>query len=348
MNIKFNQEVNLTQVEKPQPVKKRYWDRWVYLGILILLVFSFFSWLITPWFFHSAEGILLQEQYDVKFTNDIRVLKYKVSEDQEVKIGDTLFYYEKYTENWNVNNPIQDSIQILLKNSQSNDELIALEAQIEKRRLFLIDLKKRLNYWNSERTRKEKLVYLNAITPNELANVDRSIDDVSYEIATISTEYKVLIQQLQKLRKDQNDVLNLNKTSYSINRQALVFTAPFAGQINKLDVPENQVCYKTDKVTSILRPSYYVKAYIEVSDLNGFNIGDDVIVTLPYGSEKLAGKVKKIYALSEVKNEVVFYKSFNEYKHGVVVEIVPANPKGWDKLKVSNLPVKVRKGIINV
>lgn len=347
MKVKFTKDI-VVDNSQPEKSKKRRWDRWLYLGILVLLLGSFIRWLTTPWFFDYAHGILLQEQYDVKFTNDIRVLDYKIHEDEYVLKGDTLFAYERFNENSNDKNIHLDSLQMLRNHNNGKEALIAIEAQIEKRRLFLIALKKRLNYWLSEHTRKEKLVYLNVITQNELANVDRSIDDTRYEIATIQAEFQTLINERLKMLQSLSYADRLNKVGLHFANQKTYFISPVDGKIDRIVVQENQICYKPEKVFSIIKPVYFVRAYIEMSDLDKFEIGDDVVVVLPYGYKNLAGKVNKMYAVSETKDDVIVDNSIIDYKHGVVVEILPSNCKGWDKLKVSNIPVKVRKGLINI
>jgi|SRR5690554_129612 len=348
MKIKFSNDSEVSGKAVPVKVQRRRWDRWVYLGILILLVLSFIRWLTTPWFFDSAQGILLQQQYDVHFAYDIRVLEYKVSEDEKVKAGDTLFFYEKYKEELSNSSYKQDSIQLVLKQNAARTSIIALESQIEKKRLFLIDLKKRLEYWKSERERKEKLVYLNVITPNELANVDRLIDDVSYSIASTDTEYRVLIQERQHLLKSLDSGDSLGQKGIGLAHQKAAFVAPVEGRIDRLRIQEQQICYKEDVVTSVINPGYFVRAYIEMSDLDNFKKGDDVVVFLPYGYKKLAGKVRKIYSVSELKENIVFENNLNEKKYGIVVEIIPADAKGWNEVTVSNIPVKVRKGKIKI
>lgn len=347
MKVRFTKDI-VVDNSQPEKSKKRRWDRWLYLGILIILLGSFIKWLTTPWIFNYAHGILLQEQYDVKFTDDIRVLNYQIQEDEYVLKGDTLFSYEKYDENSNHRNLHQDSLQILKDYNNGKDALIAIEAQIEKRKLFLIALRKRLNYWLSERTKKEKLVYLNVITQNELANVDRSVDDTKYEIATIQAEYQTLLAERLKMLQSISSDNHLNKVGFHYANRKSFFISPFTGKVDRIIVQENQVCYKPDKVFSIIKPVYYVRAYIDMSDLDEFEIGDDVIVVLPYGHKNLAGKVNKMYSVSEIKDEVIVDNTIIDYKHGVVVEILPTNNTGWDKLKVSNIPVRVRKGIINI
>src|SRR5690606_28972732 len=133
-NIKFDKKVVSQPDIKPDQIKKRRWDRWIYLAILIFLVLCFIKWLATPWFFNFAHGVLLQQQYDVQFAHDIRILKYNVTEDQQVKAGDTLFLYERYG---GERTPYgQDSLKMELKNREDGYSLIALNSQIEKRRLL--------------------------------------------------------------------------------------------------------------------------------------------------------------------------------------------------------------------
>ena len=351
MKIKFDKRITPIETIEEEPIKKRYWDRWLYLGVLLFFLITFLSWLIYPLIFDSAQGILLQQQYDVKFAHDVRILQYKVEEGEKVKPGDTLFLYERYGDHTQNNNIsfTQDSIQLVIGQTNDNKSLIALDAQIEKRRLFLIDLQRRLEFWKSEKVRKEKLVYLNVITPNELANVDRSIDDVTYEIATVKAEYNVLLKERAQLQRKNNQRNALGLRSIGLTQRKEAFIAPVYGKVDRLIIPEKQVVYKEDIVTSIINPDYFVRAYMEMSDLDEFKIGDDVVILLPYGNKKLAGKVDKIYSVSELKNDIVYDNTINDNsKYGIVIEIAPANKNEWTDIQVSNIPVRIRKGIINI
>lgn len=349
MKIKFDKKITPLENIKEEPLKKRYWDRWIYIGVLIILLVTFLKWLIFPWFFDSAQGILLQQQYDVKIADDIRIIEYKVKEGQNVKPGDTLFTFERVDGNRKDINFSQDSIQVVLKQNNLKNSIIALDGQIEKRRLFLMDLHKRIDYWKTEKLRKEKLVYLDVITPNELANVDRSIDAVSYEIATVKAEYNVLIKERSELLKESNESNALNLKSISLSRNTTeAFKALVGGKIDRLIIPEKQISYKEDKITSIIYPDYFVRAYIDMSDLGNFNLGDNVTVILPYNSKNLAGKVHKIYSVSELKNDIVYENTISDKKYGIVIEIIPTNKNDWNSISLSNIPVKVRKGKINI
>lgn len=346
MKIKFSKNAEVIGDRGPAKIKRRRWDRWVYLGILTFLLFSFFRWLITPWFFDSAQGTLLQQQYDVRFGYDVRILEHQVSEGQTVHVGDTLFFYERHGEERH--NSSYDSVQLLVRQNDARTSIIAIDGQIEKRRLVLIELRERLAYWKSEWERKEKLVYLDVITPNELANVDRSVDDIAYQIASTEAEYRVLIQERHRLSEGLDTSHMLGRQGIGLAHQKMAFVAPTEGRIDRWRVQEKQVCYKEQVAASIIHPQYFVRAYIEMSDLDRFREGDDVVVVLPYGHKKLAGKVRKMYSASELKDDIVFEAKIDEKKYGVVVEIIPAGNKGWDEIRVSNIPVRIRKGKIKI
>ena len=348
MKIKFTKEPSLIENPKSEIVKKRRWDRWLYLSVLLILAFTFIKWLITPVFFDYAHGILLQEQYDVQFTDDVQILEYCIHEDKLVNVGDTLFSYEKYSLDDSRNTTQLDSLQLSIDFNDRKASIIAIEAQIEKRRLFLVALNKRLKFWKTERDKKEKLVYLDVITPNELANVDRSIDDVSYEIATVKAEYQTLKRERLKLLQNASDSNGLKSLSLNYNQDKKYFISPVAGEVDRIIIPENQVYYKPNKVFSIIKPKYFVRAYIEMQDLDQFDLNDDVVVILPYGNQQLEGKVNKIYSVSEEKDHILNDKSLTDYNHGIVVEIIPPSSNEWKNLKLSNIPVKVRKGKINL
>ncbi len=342
MKISYSHSINPNTPIKEDPPKRRVWDRRIYLTILAVLAVTFVRWLIWPLIFNTADGILRQDQYDTQFTNDIRILSYKVQEKERVNIGDTLFFYEERREGRP--NPEQDSLQWEIQQQNKLGELIALDAQIEKRALLRTELKNRLAYWRAEKLRKEKLVYLGSITPNELANVDRSIDDVSYQLTTIDAEFKVLrserIQRQAAL--DQSRQLGFMHLQQA-ERLVKPYVSPVAGIVDRLRVPKDGICYKQEVVASIVNSSYMVRAYINVKDLEKFRLDDDVVVVLPYGNKMLQGSITQLYDVMEDKDKILF-NSIDNNKYGVVVEVKPKELKGWDTLKGSNIPVKIRKG----
>lgn len=341
MDIQFTPNIREEETKISHVAPRRRWDRWLYIAILVILLGSLLKWLIYPYFFDLSEGVLLQQQYDINFAEDIRVLEYRVAEGNEVKVGDTLFVYEPQS---NAYPAIQDSISLMLERNKDGTLLIELNAQIEKRQLFIWQHKKRLDYWKAERKRKEQLVYLNAITPNELANVDRSIDDVSSQIATLNAEYAVLVKQRNQISNYLQDRSDLEYKDMQLKSSYSYFVSPVEGRVDRLRTPLNQINYKKDIVASIIRPEYIVRAYIDIDRLNDFRIGDLVSVILPYQHTKLEGEVSKVYMVSESKDPY-FLDTTMKDKLGIVMEIIPSsgNKQEWVQLGVSNIPVQIRK-----
>ncbi|RMZ60303.1 HlyD family efflux transporter periplasmic adaptor subunit [Chryseobacterium nematophagum] len=343
MEIDFTKK-NISDHYDEKPLKKRKWDRWLYIAILLILLFSLLKWLISPWIFNYADGFLLQNQFDVKFANDIRVLEYKVKQGQTVRKGDTICIYELYSDTDMGKTFIQDSIKSIMDGQGSIEKGIALDNEIKTKDLIIQELTQRLAFWKKERIRKEKLVYLNYITPNELANVDRSIDDVNFQLQSLKAEVKVLKGQYGGLTENDNKRILLSQERNNILKKQRVFVSPVNGKIDRLRILEGQVCYKGEIVASIVHSGYFVRAYIELSDLDDFSENDIVAIKLPYGfNNTLKGKVKKIYYVSELKDITLMNKYMNDNQYGVVVDISPEEERTWQKVKVSNIPVKVRK-----
>ena len=343
MDIQFTKNISElnSNVEKHSSPRRRRWDRWLYIIILIVIIGSFLKWLIYPYFFDLSEGVLLQHQYDINFAEDIRIQRYYIEEGQEVKIGDTLFVYESQDRILNTN--YQDSTMSLLNQDKNQVSLIDLDAQIEKRRLFIWEHKKRLDYWKKEKQRKEQLVYLNSITPNELANVDRSIDDVASEISSLQIEYRVLLNQRDKIYNHIRETVNQEQMDNKLAAKSY-FVSPVEGKLDRLRGPLHEITYKKDIIASVIRPQYFVRAYIDIDKFNDFKIGDRVSVILPYQHRTLEGVVDKINKISEYKDPNLFDDVLNK-KLGLVMDIVPLekDEKEWAELGVSSMPVKIRK-----
>ncbi|WP_027387844.1 HlyD family secretion protein [Chryseobacterium gregarium] len=343
MEINFNND-NVTSEVYEKPVKKRKWDRWIYFAILLLILGSLLRWIISSWVFDYADGFLKQQQFDVKFTNDIRILNYNISEGSAVKKGDTLFSYEFFSDANIRKNSKQDSIKNLIDNTGFENNLVSINAEISKKNLLSDDLRGRIGFWKSEKKRKEKLVYINQITPNELANVERSIDDLQYELSSLQADIKALNNEKTKLlsiNSVKNSLLTANNNVLKVQN---FYISPTNGTADRFRVTNGQVAYKSDIITSIIHEGQFVRAYIDINDLDEFNEGDKVEIKLPYGFNKtLKGKVKKIYSISELKDASLLNKNINDNKYGVVVDIVPLDGNSWKAVKISNIPVKVRK-----
>ncbi|KQT26123.1 hypothetical protein ASG22_05490 [Chryseobacterium sp. Leaf405] len=342
MDINFNDD-KITEVSYDKPVKKRKWDRWIYFAILLLIIFSVLKWLISSWIFDYADGFLKQQQFDVKFTTDIRILNYNIKEDSPIKIGDTLFSYEFYDTNLR-RNTLQDSLKNLVGNATFENHQAELTSQVLKKQSLVADLKKRVSFWKSEKSRKEKLVYINQITPNELANVDRSIDDLQYEITSLNADIKALNSEILKTSAINNNKNIRAKAENIVSNIKNYYVSPVNGKVDRFRVTDGQVAYKSDIITSVIRKRQFVQAYIDIGDLDEFHEGDRVAIKLPYGFNKtLTGKVRKIYSISEIKDNTVINKTIDDNKYGVVIDIVPIDGKPWEDVKISNIPVKVRK-----
>lgn len=342
MEINFNDD-KITEESYEKPIKKRKWDRWIYFAIMLLIVFSVLRWLISSWIFDYADGFLKQQQFDVKFTSDVRILKYNVKEGGIIKKGDTLFSYEFYDANFR-KNTVQDSLKNLVDNTTFENHLASISSEISKKQSLVADLRKRVAFWKKEKSRKEKLVYINQITPNELANVDRSIDDLQYEISSLVADIRALNDEMGKMSLINNHKNLLAKEENEASSMQNYYISPVNGNVDRFRVTDGQVGYKSDIITSVIRRGQFVQAYIDISDLDEFREGDHVAIKLPYGFNKtLTGKVRKIYSISEIKENTIINKNINEDKYGVVIDIVPLDGKSWDNVKISNIPVKVRK-----
>lgn len=343
MNIDFTKK-NIDDDQYERPVKKRKWDRWVYFAILIILLFSLLRWMVSSWIFNYADGFLMQQQFDVKFTNDIRILDYYPEEGQAVKKGDTLFSYEFFSDLALFKNLKQDSVKNLVSDVAFENDIASFEADIIKKKTVLKDIDRRIAYWKADRSKKESLVYLNQITPIELSNTDRQIDDLQYQKESVNAEIAALLYQKNSLLEH-----NLKKNALVDHQQKSTnfqnfYIAPVAGKLDRFRVGPGQAAYKSDIVTSVIHKGQFVRAYINVEDLDDFIEGDLVSIKLPYGfNSTLTGKVKKMYSISEIRETSIINNAINQDKYGVVMDIVPLDGKSWEKVKISNVPVKVRK-----
>lgn len=343
MNIDFSKD-SIHDDPYQQPVKKRKWDRWIYLSILLLILFSLLRWMISSWIFNYADGFLMQQQFDVKFTSDIRILDYHTKEGDKINKGDTLFSYELYSDLAMLKSLKQDSVKYIVSDVALQNDIAAFEAEISKKNILLKDIQNRIHHWKSERKRKESLVYLDQITPIELSTTDRQIDDLQFQYKTTNAEISALRFQKSTLLST-----NLKKNTFlkSQNKSSDLknfYISTISGNLDRFRIAAGQAVYKSEIITSITHQGQFVRAYINVEDLDDFHEGDLVSIKLPYGfNSTLTGKVKKMYSISEIRDTSSISTNIKDEKYGVVMDIVPMEGKTWENVKISNIPVKVRK-----
>lgn len=342
MKIQFNRSSKEVFASNEAPLKKRRWDRWLYFIVFIVIAVSFLSWLLSPLFYDKADGVLLQDHFGIKFSSDIRIIDYKVAEGENVKRGDTLFVYERYTAGRETSFR-QDSLLQLARGGDYQSNIIAVEGQIAKREIFMQELAKRLEFWENQQKRKEKLVYLDVITPNELANVDRTIDDISYNLKATEAEYKAFKDELNKLRFRMKNIQALNMQSIEETHRSQYFLAPIDGKIDRIKTALDEVVYRGDEITAIIQPKFFVKAFLRMSELDQFSLGDEVTVILPYKHKNLKGRVTNTDSISELKDEVMLLRRYEDPNYGGVIKISADDEERWEDLNYSNIPVKIKK-----
>lgn len=328
-----------------EPKKKRRWDRWLYLSVLALLLLSFIKYITWPWIFFSADGVLYSDQFDVKFMQDIRLLSIETKEGASVKAGDTLFFYEEYR--LDNQGQTRDSLEVEMKANGNAGSLIAVQGQLAKRKLLRKEAQKRLQFWQQEFKRKQELVYLGVLQTGELSTIERTMDDIQFQINAYQAEIQALQGELVQLQRlaGQGHQLALSKAGIQVKPQ--VYISPKSGLVDRIRIRQQDVAYKQEIITSIVDSSYTVRAYIDFADLERFKVGDEVMVMLPYGNRKLQGHITKMYTVGEDKERILF-NALDQEKYGVVVEVKPIEEGAWGDLRASNMPVKIRKGRVNL
>ena len=92
-NFKSKTSVIKTLKEPPKPKQKINWQKWSWFGILSgIILFSGFK-IFNGVAVLRGNGQVELEKQALTFTNDIKILDILVEEGQEVRKGDTLFFY---------------------------------------------------------------------------------------------------------------------------------------------------------------------------------------------------------------------------------------------------------------
>ena len=261
---------------------------------------------------------------------DIRLLSIETKEGATVKAGDTLFFYEEYR--LDNQGQTRDSLEVEMKTNGHAGNLIAVHGQLTKRKLLRKEAQKRLQYWQQEFIRKQDLVYLGVLQTGELSTIERTIDDIQFQINAYQAEMQALQGELAQLQRlaGQGHQLALSKAGIQVKPQ--VYVSPKSGLVDRIRIRQQDVAYKQEIITSIVDSSYTVRAYIDFADLERFKVGDEVMVMLPYGNRKLQGHITKMYTVGEDKERILF-NALDQEKYGVVVEVKPLEGRSLGRFK---------------
>jgi hypothetical protein len=95
-SVSFQRNKSLIRVVNEDKIRKsRNWDRIIYLILLALFLFFLVYYIVHKSLYVHANGQVLLESLNIRLTDDARIVDFKVSEGDSVKVNDTLFAYSE-------------------------------------------------------------------------------------------------------------------------------------------------------------------------------------------------------------------------------------------------------------
>ena len=337
------------------------YDRYIYFGILSIIILYVVYYLTVKFFFIRADGHVLYDDVKIRLTDDSRIIKFFRSEGDSICRGDSLFSYIPDDDNTNGGSGGVSLSGLSITgtgNTNQNDwidkEIYNLEKKIALNNIEISEQAAMLKMYKSDLKRVKNEVTLDALphsrleyTQNEIAKIRSSVNKLKQE----NTQLNGLIKKLQGIAKEYDPVkktINLaSLTSAGGNgsgdKDVQVFYSPIDGIINRVFLNDFEVALREDDIMSVQRKSrIYVKAYFEQEDMDYFKEGDTLDLKFPDGT-KSRGYIKRFYFGTYPLPEE-FQKRYEPIKRTIAADILPVSKAEELKWKVYNkLSVEITK-----
>ena len=304
--------------EPPKKKKKLNTDRILFIVLLIAVaiygVFKLYKGIAVV----EVDGMVTMDKLEVHFTDDIRLNSIGIEEGVEIRKGDTLFsYINKYFENEGT------SYSNIISNKERVDrEILGLTRRLNEKRTERDILKERLANERKELETIRGLVSLAALTRSSFDDQKRFVSRTEDELSLVKEEIRYLIRhidQLNRLKREYSTSVSLNANSAFVNK---LYIAPTDGVIGRINVQENEVCYKGDEVMTIHQPqNVRIQAYFIQEETDKVQVGKTVHLEFPDGTEG-TGVISKYY-VSTYELPPEFQKKYEPTERSILVDIVP-------------------------
>lgn len=324
-NFKSKTSVIKTLKEPPKPKQKINWQKWSWFGILSgIILFSGFK-IFNGVAVLRGNGQVELEKQALTFTNDIKVLDILVEEGQEVRKGDTLFFY--HNEYNDIGNSIRNTYNAQKPIDWIEKERLNLKKQIALKNIEKKNLSSRLKFKNEEFKHQQDLVLLG------VNNIEYTLTSIESEIVKLEVQKKILKEEISFLRKHLNLLKNQEEDlqQQEIDKQTLEqvminetipYVALIDGIIGNINFSPNEVCYeKQDVMTIHQKENISVRAYFDPVLMNHLAINDVMQIAFPDGVKGL-GRISNIY-ISTKELPLEFQSKYEPVQRYVVIDILP-------------------------
>lgn len=316
-------------------VRKHYnWDRLVYLIFLVGLIGFLASWGFRKLFYIEANGQVMFENVDVRVLKDCRIMQYYVSEDDTVKVGDTLFMYIERADESGTGGFTADIDGSMVDNRFDwvIREIYALKKKIAVNNTEIGEKQREIKTIEGEIPAMKNQVQLDAMPLARLDVRQNELNQDRAEIERIQAENRELEKLIGTLRpmvprdkKAKPGTAHVDSNGdFGENSQIKWFLSPIDGSVNRIYTKTFETALRSEVIMSIHKNSpIYVRTFFNQEDMEYFKVGDEVTLRFPDGDES-RGVIRRFY-YSTVPLPEEFQKRYEPTQRSIAAEVYPVD-----------------------
>lgn len=325
--------------ELPQPKKKINTDRVLFLALLAVTIIYVLFQLYQRLAIIEIDGMVTMNKLSVNFSNDVRIVNLGIEEGSAVQEGDTLFAY--------INQYFENDAALFTSYTSNIERLtreqLSLRRELSEKKTALNLLLQQIKEEEQELEKTKELVVLAAYSRSTYDADKKSFQQSRQKALLLDEEIRLLNNHIRELDQMKNDYApSKTMENKTITRY---YMAPFDGMIGRIQVEENEICYKATDVLAIHKPEQVrVQAYFRQEVIDYINIGDTVSIQFPDGNVQ-EGVISKYY-ISTYELPSEFQKKYEPTERGILVDIVPSDPtevSGWNQFYKMTVKVSLNR-----
>ena len=291
-NFNLKQRNSVIRTLKEPPVKKKgtNWQRLLFIGLLLYIVFSIGQRVYRGAFLIHGDGQVVLAKQAVQFTDDIRIASILVEEGDSVAQGDTLFYYrfEATDDELHAMANADDPVDWIIRERLNTKKQIAL------RKVELGRTRAEIDFKEKEFEHQRELIILGVDEiESHLTYIQEAIIRLKSKRTAINKEIFYLRRHLKDLGEQESILRTTELRKAGRVGSILPYVANLDGIIGQINLNTNEVCYKKQDVLTIHQlGSISIKAFFDPYDVPKIKRGDEVWVEFPDGTESMGADQK--------------------------------------------------------
>ncbi|MEO1023715.1 MAG: hypothetical protein AAFW89_14320 [Bacteroidota bacterium] len=333
-------KAEIRHLKEPPKKRKINMERVFFVVLIILLTLYGLYQLYLQIALVRVDGMVTMDKLLVHFTDDVRVLALDVEEGAVVFSGDTLFQY--------MDQNFEDDATIYTINTSNvesvNRELLQLRRKLEEKRAERRILQNRVRESRLKLEKIRELVALAAYTKRTYETHEQMVLKAEDDLSLVQEEIRYIIRHIDRLRNLRGVYRSrsVGGGSFGIRR---FYVAPSDGIIGKINVRENEVCYKPNDVMTIHQPEQLkIQAFFKQEVIEKIEKNRVVDIEFPDGTIQ-KGIIDKFYVATYALPPE-FQKKYEPTERSIVVDILPLDEKnlqGWQQFYKMSVTVSVER-----